>query len=571
MIWWLDNPTRARAERQGVSDLAERVSWLTDIRWYLSDGASLSVDFSIKHDSQSIPLTMTYASYHPNAPPIMVPRDGSHLSSHQYGVGGNLCLEYRADNWDTSITGVMMIESVHRLVVGEHDTGGRELPSAHQVSIGQSARGSTFRFLITSTAEESLRLIEPGASVEIGVAEKFHAETVTATVTEVGDITGLSAWPSGIRETVKRGHAIRLPSGMSLPSSTQESIIKMLDDLGLVAAREMALTAGKDMDLIVVTDSELTHFYAYDASAKRHFGRSRTLVVRAAGNRTPEEYAALATKSVGIVGCGSLGSKVAVMLARSGVRSFTLVDDDILLSDNLVRNELAASAVGTHKVDALRARLFEVAGPIDVTARRVVLGGQESADSTDSVMSALQTCDVIVDATADAHCFNFCAAVAKGSLRPLIWGEVFAGGIGGLVARVRSGYEPEPQAARNQLNAWCDAHGLPAPHEDLAAPYAQAIADGPALVADDAEVAIIAGHLARFVTDGLVRPDASAFSAPAYAIGMRKAWIFSEPFETWPIQFSGAEAWQPAVDSASAVESIKLLRELIPSAFDDKN
>ena len=152
-----------------------------------------------------------------------------------------------------------------------------------------------------------------------------------------------------------------------------------------------------------------------------------------------------------------MGSKVAAMLVRAGVRQFTLVDDDVLFAANLVRNELSAVAVGAHKVDALRARLIEIAGTIDITVRRVALGGQESADSTDSVMSALRTCDVIIDATADAHCFNFCAAVAKESLKPLIWGEVFAGGIGGLVARVRSGHEPEPQTARNQINAWCDA------------------------------------------------------------------------------------------------------------------
>jgi hypothetical protein len=143
------------------------------------------------------------------------------------------------------------------------------------------------------------------------------------------------------------------------------------------------------------------------------------------------------------------------MLARAGVRKFTLVDDDVMFSANLVRNELSAAAAGVHKVDAIRSRLIEITGTIDVTVRRVALGGQESADLTDSVMSALRVCDVIIDATADAHCFNFCSAVAKESLKPFVWGEVFAGGIGGLVARVRSGHEPEPQAARNQINAWC--------------------------------------------------------------------------------------------------------------------
>ncbi len=569
MIWWLDNPTRARVERQNIADLAERVSWLSGVRWYLSAGLALSVDFDIEHDGQSFPLTMTYAAFHPNAPPIVLPRDSSRLSSHQYGAGGNLCLEYRADNWETAISGAMMVQSAHRLIAGERGTDGYELPSAHQVSIGQSARGSRFRFLVTTTVAEHLNSIEQGQTVEIGVAEKLHAETLVITITEIAGITNVGAWPFGIRESAKRGYAVRLPSGASMPASTESSIVKFLDDLDLATIREQAVAAGGEMDLVLVADRELSHFYAYDADGKRHFGRSRTLMVNDVGNRMPDEYSALAEKNVGIVGCGSVGSKVAAMLARSGVRCFTLVDDDVFFSTNLSRNELSAPAVGVHKVDALRARLIDLAGTVDITIRRVALGGQESADSTDSVMSALSSCDLIVDATADAHCFNFCAAVAKANLKPLVWGEVFAGGIGGLVARVRSGHEPEPQIARNQINAWCDAHGIPAPLAGLLAPYAATAGDGVPLIADDAEVAIIAGHLARLATDVLVRPDESAFPVPAYAIGLRKAWIFSEPFETWPIKLGGSEPWKTESDSASAVERLRLLRELLPSTSDD--
>jgi hypothetical protein len=116
---------------------------------------------------------------------------------------------------------------------------------------------------------------------------------------------------------------------------------------------------------------------------------------------------------------------------------------------------------------------------------------------------------------------------------------------------------------------WCDAHGVPAPLAGLVAPYSTAASDGVPLVADDAEVSIIAGHLARFVTDVLVRPKASVFPEPAYAIGLRKAWIFSQPFEIWPIQLSHAEHWTVEIDSTSAEDSLLLLRELIPSAFDD--
>ncbi|QHP66370.1 hypothetical protein EI171_02435 [Bradyrhizobium sp. LCT2] len=566
MIWWLENPGRARSERQSVAELAERVSWLKNLHWYLSDGAALAVDFEIDHDGRSVPLTMTYAEFHPNAPPIVVPRDGSRLSSHQYGAGGNLCLEYRADNWETTITGAMMIESAHRLIAGERDGDGPELPSAHSISIGQSVRGSYFRFLLTSALADRLKAIEPGQSVGIGVAEKYHAETFTVTIAEIDSAVDVRAWPPGIRETTKRGHAIRLPAGTPMPVATQDSIATLVGELGFAPIRERVLAATGEMDLVLVSGNDIAHFYAYDGSQKRYFGRSRILNV-GAGTRLPDNYAVLARKSIGIVGCGSLGSKVAAMLVRSGVRQFTLVDDDVLFAANIVRNELGAPAVGVHKVDALKARLTDIAGTIDITVRRVALGGQESADSTDSVMSALRTCDVIIDATADAHCFNFCAAVARESLKPLIWGEVFAGGIGGLVARVRSGHEPEPQTARNQINGWCESHGIPAPLAGFAAPYAVAAGDGIPLVADDAEVAIIAGHLARFATDVLEHTDESAFPVPAYAIGLRRAWIFSAPFETWPIQLTGSGPWKAEQDSASAAESLELLRELLPSAF----
>jgi hypothetical protein len=567
MIWWLENPARARSERQSVADLAERVSWIRGVRWYLSDGAAFAVNFDIEYDGDSIPLMMTYAEFHPNAPPIVVPRDGSHLSRHQYGAGGNLCLEYRADNWETTITGAMMIESARRLIAGERDVDGPELPSAHAVSPGQSVRGSYFRFLLTQPIEKRLKAIEPGQSIEIGIAEKYHAETFTVTIAEIDGIADARAWPAGIRETTKQGHALRLPQAAAMPAASQTSIAELLGGLGLPTLREHALAASGEMDLVLVSDIEIAHFYAYDGSQKRYFGRSRILKV-AGGSRLPDDYALLAEKSVGIVGCGSLGSKVAAMLARAGVRKFTLVDDDVMFAANLVRNELGAAAVGVHKVDAVRSRLIEIAGTIDVTVRRVALGGQESADSTDSVMSALRACDVVIDATADAHCFNFCAAVAKESLKPLVWGEVLAGGIGGLVARVRSGHEPEPQTARNQINAWCNAHGVPAPLAGFSAPYAAPAESGGPLVADDAEVAIIAGHLARLATDVLTRPEDSIFPMAAYAIGLRTAWIFSQPFETWPIELACPEPWKVEQDPASVAESLALLRELIPTAFD---
>lgn len=568
MIWWLEDPTRAQAERLGIADLAEQAGWLRNVRWHLADGAALAVDFDVEHEGEVIPLTMAYSGFHPNAPPTVVPRDGARLSGHQYGGGASLCLEYRADNWTTDVTGAMMMESAHRLLAGERGAAPREVPSAHRVSLGQGVRGASFRFMVTPAADERLRHIEPGRCVEIGLVEKFQASVVATTVTEIDGSPWLGAWPAGTPGSSRRGHAIRLPPGLPVPVPTMEGMSSLLDRLGLAALRERAIQPGEDMDLVILTDGEPAHFAVFDGAGDRHLCRSRTLMIQSGEARVPDSYAALVGRSVGLVGCGSLGSKVAVMLLRAGLRRFVLVDDDLLLEGNLVRNELAASAVGVHKVDALSARLVDVAGEVEVSARRVALGGQESAEATDAVMSALQACDVIVDATADPGCFNFCAAVARAGQKPMVWGEVFGGGIGGLVARVRPGREPEPQVARNQIVDWCNAHGVAAPLAGTAAPYAGAPEGGALLLADDAEVTVIAGHVARLAIDALVQPDESAFPSPAYAVGLRQAWIFRAPFETWPIDLAGTEPWKTEGDAATVEQGLELLRELMPGAFD---
>ncbi len=56
--------------------------------------------------------------------------------------------------------------------------------------------------------------------------------------------------------------------------------------------------------------------------------------------RLPNQFSSIGKEWVAIVGIGSVGSKIAVSLARSGVRNFVLVDDDILAPQNLVRHQL---------------------------------------------------------------------------------------------------------------------------------------------------------------------------------------------------------------------------------------
>ena len=62
--------------------------------------------------------------------------------------------------------------------------------------------------------------------------------------------------------------------------------------------------------------------------------------------------------SVAIVGCGSVGSSVADILAQSGVGRLVLVDHEFLGPENLSRNTLGATSVGYSKAKELKTKLL---------------------------------------------------------------------------------------------------------------------------------------------------------------------------------------------------------------------
>jgi sulfur-carrier protein adenylyltransferase/sulfurtransferase len=138
------------------------------------------------------------------------------------------------------------------------------------------------------------------------------------------------------------------------------------------------------------------------------------------GNRLNEDHAALKDRNVALAGCGSLGSKVAMMLARAGVRSFLLIDDDIMLPDNLLRHDLDWREVTAHKVDGLARRIRLVNPDAQCDTRPYRLGGQQSSGSLETLISTISKCDLIIDATADPKVFNYLCAAAEIGKRPLI-------------------------------------------------------------------------------------------------------------------------------------------------------
>ncbi len=77
--------------------------------------------------------------------------------------------------------------------------------------------------------------------------------------------------------------------------------------------------------------------------------------------------------TVGIAGCGGLGSNAAVALARAGVGTFILADFDMVETSNLNRQHYFQTDIGRKKVDALAAHLHAIDAGIIIDVHDVRL------------------------------------------------------------------------------------------------------------------------------------------------------------------------------------------------------
>src|SRR5438876_1558182 len=120
------------------------------------------------------------------------------------------------------------------------------------------------------------------------------------------------------------------------------------------------------------------------------------------------------------------------------------------------------------------------------------------------------------------------------------------------------GFSKRPGGGR--YVAWCREQGVPWRGDDR--DYGcRGTGDRP-LIADDADVAVIAGHATRMALDALTRSEASRFPHPAYVIGLSAEWIFSAQFDTRPIDFLEDGAWAGEASPERTVDALGLMTSL---------
>jgi sulfur-carrier protein adenylyltransferase/sulfurtransferase len=162
--------------------------------------------------------------------------------------------------------------------------------------------------------------------------------------------------------------------------------------------------------------------------SRRFFGE--TPVVRARAERVDPawihgrgqdaNFARLRAESAAVLGCGSVGASVALMLAEAGVGRILLVDPERLTWSNVGRHPLGASSVDKYKSNALSSRILsDYPHIISVTSENNRWEDLEKRSKT-----ALESCDLIVSTMGDWAAEGALNDwhLSKGRRHPIVYG-----------------------------------------------------------------------------------------------------------------------------------------------------
>jgi len=130
----------------------------------------------------------------------------------------------------------------------------------------------------------------------------------------------------------------------------------------------------------------------------------------------------LKNKTVGIAGCGGLGSNCAVALARVGVGNLIITDFDIIEESNLNRQYFFHKQIGQKKVFSLEENIQSINPEVNVKTYDIKL-------DLNNIIEIYSDCDVVVEAFDKAEMKQMIIEVVSENIpqTPLVTGLGVAG------------------------------------------------------------------------------------------------------------------------------------------------
>jgi len=472
------------------------------------------------------------------------------ISSHQFKGSGVLCLELGPDNWHPDYTAADMVRSAWRLIMQEIISSFEpiDIPSRHNSDLAERVRLGDGVLLRSEEFEKRLRVAESNSEFEFVWPGRSSIRAFPVAFPKGTPLT--DAVPALSGETRWTGLFVRLDDGAPKTVPTDP---KAFGDF--VSQYGHTVLTDESPTLVVLRwpEGRSRGFFRLSKTVFKLVNMPMDTSVAA---RTPDALReAMSTLKVGVVGLGSLGSRVAISLGRSGVRRWVLVDGDVLKGPNVCRYPAGFADVGALKVDVVKEVLRDVsAAEPEIACHAVNLATPTNPELHARVLEDLGTADILIDATANPDAFGLMAMLASDNRRPLVWGEVFGGGVGGFVASAYAEEGPCPRCVRTGFLATANSWP-PAPARQAGTPYVGG--DETPVVATDADVGFIAAALTNRTFDLVTRESRS----PAVMLlGLRRGWIFETPMQAVPVHvrsddWSCPRCWKAATEPDAEVES----------------
>jgi proteasome lid subunit RPN8/RPN11 len=252
-----------------------------------------------------------------------------------------------------------------------------------------------------------------------------------------------------------------------------------------------------------------------------------------------------------LIGCGALGSKVGLHLARAGLTNLTLVDNDELSPHNLVRHGLLAEQLGQNKAAALQQAIEAIfqerqqaisTKAISENAFEVIRGGQQSLLSEHSQ---------IIDCSASVSLLN---VLADSNLSvPVMRAELADEGNLGIL--LREGRDRNPRVDDLQM---C-LYDLAIDDDRIAAWLQRQKGESTGIGSGLEEITIGLGCSSATVR---MADDVISYHAALAAMSIKKRWVGNEERSGIQVSYLGDNS----VDFGGVdFHEVARVRELIPS------
>ncbi|GLO72068.1 hypothetical protein MACH17_35850 [Phaeobacter inhibens] len=153
-------------ECEELASLAGASDWLDEPQFGKNADDLLIWSFVLLTGDRRIPLRLVFPALFPDLPPFVLPADSSvRLSQHQYGEGGELCLQYRPDNWHPDCKSADIVRSAKALLEATlKDDGFSDVESAHPADLPSLLSGCSRRFMLPPDTARLLRLRLTGSA-----------------------------------------------------------------------------------------------------------------------------------------------------------------------------------------------------------------------------------------------------------------------------------------------------------------------------------------------------------------------------------------------------------------------